>query len=97
MAAVFNARLDDALPGLRLSTDLLDVVNSQRSRWADVELPPSVGGEVAEALRREIGTAFVGGFRVLMVIAAALCFLSSMTAWLTIDRASAGRKSLPRG
>jgi ABC-type multidrug transport system fused ATPase/permease subunit len=80
----FNRELDHRLvrpdipPEVRLSID------EQRVRLAGARLPASMDDETRVALRQAINESFVGGFRMVMMMAVGLALASALCAWLMI-------------
>jgi EmrB/QacA subfamily drug resistance transporter len=81
----FNSSLDDHLTNLELPAGVRTHVDEQRIKLAGAEPPAGLGGAARDALEWAIGDAFVSGFRLVMLIAAALALASALVAWLTIE------------
>lgn len=77
----FNARLQ----ALDLPTETRAALESQTSRLATINIPDELNGETKQAIKRAVEESFVGGFRVVILIAAALALVSSLFAWLLIE------------
>lgn len=84
MTLTFNARLDVELGNLDIPPDLAGTVVAQRQKLAGISIPGSQAGAAAAALKHAIDASFVSGFRVVMLISAALSLLSAGSAWLFI-------------
>jgi EmrB/QacA subfamily drug resistance transporter len=82
----FNARLRP----LNLSDAARAELASQESRLAAVRPPPELGGDAKLAVERAVEDSFVAGFRVVLLICAALALTSALCAWLLIE-GGAGR------
>ncbi len=91
LSDVFQARLEDALAHASLPAGLADAVFAQRSKLAAITAPASADSAVAAQVRGLVGSAFVAGFRVVMLLSAGLALASALTAWLLI----AGRPASP--
>jgi EmrB/QacA subfamily drug resistance transporter len=77
----FNARL---LP-LNLPAEAHAALGTQASRLATVSIPEQLNDETKQAVRRAVEESFVGGFRVVVLICAALALVSGLCALLLIE------------
>ena len=77
----FNARLRP----LNLSDAARAELASQESRLAAVRPPQELSGDARLAVERAVEDSFVVGFRVVMLICAALALASALFAWLLIE------------
>lgn len=77
----FNARLRP----LNLSDGARAELASQESRLAAVRPPEELDDEAKLAVVRAVDDSFVAGFRVVIVICAALALASALCAWLLIE------------
>jgi predicted MFS family arabinose efflux permease len=77
MLRTFGGRLDRILPAAPLSAQTKSAMSSQRTRLAAVSLSASADPAERSRARAVVSEAFVGGFRRVMLIAAALAVLSS--------------------
>ncbi len=77
----FNARL----PSLDLPAETRAALEAQTSRLATITIPDELKGETKQAIKRGIEESFVSGFRVVILIAAALSLMSALFAWLLIE------------
>ena len=93
MNMAFNARLDVELGRLNLPADVISAVVSQRQKLAGISLPHHQVEATAAALKHAIDASFVSGFRLVMLISAALSLLSAGAAWFFIPGKAAD--SLP--
>ena len=89
MSNAFDHTLDEQLAVLDLPVPLQRAVAEQRHKLAAIEVPEGVDAATAAAVREAVGTAFVAGFRQVMLVCAALALLSAASAALLI-RARAG-------
>jgi EmrB/QacA subfamily drug resistance transporter len=91
---VFGATLDRRLAELGLAPELRRLMQDQVPRLAEATVPPEIGGAERQRLARVLAESFVRSFRVTMLIAAGLAFLSAVCARLTIGpaQAAAGRR-----
>jgi len=85
MAYAFNRALDQGLATLALPPDALQAVEKQRDKLAGIEVPSDIELPVRTALQQAIGESFVHGFRVVMVLGAALSFASGGLAFARIS------------
>ena len=81
----FNSSLDSHLVALHVSPTVRHLIDAQRSRLANAEVPASVSGSLHIALQRAIAESFVAGFRLTMFICALLALTSALCAWLMIS------------
>ena len=84
MTLVFNARLRVELGNLDLPADLIATVVAQRQKLAGISIPHGAAEAAAASLRHAIDASFVSGFRLLMLVSAALSLLSAGIAWIFI-------------
>ena len=77
----FNARL----PSLDLPVETRVALEAQTSRLATITIPDELKGETKQVIKRGIEESFVSGFRVVILIAAALSLMSALFAWLLIE------------
>ncbi len=93
LLAGFGAGLDARLAGLDLPAAARDALASDRIRLAAMPVPAGLGADLAAAVRGAIVDAFVAGFRLVMLLAAALSLLGALGAALSIE----GRASRAEG
>jgi EmrB/QacA subfamily drug resistance transporter len=77
----FNARLQS----LDLPSEARVELEAQESRLATISIPEGLKNETKQAVERSIEESFVSGFRVVILIASALAFMSALFAWLLIE------------
>ena len=85
MVAVFGAQLQKGLSSLTLPPDAQEAIEAQRNDLANLQPPASLEGERRAAVERVVDEAFVGAFRVVMLLAAGLAFLGGVVAIFTIE------------
>jgi hypothetical protein len=75
---------------LSLPPEAVQAVEKQRDKLAGIELPDSLDSRTRSALQQVIGESFVEGFRVVMILGAALSFASAGLAlvWISGNAAS---------
>lgn len=93
----FSAELSARLGDLELDPSTQLAIESRRVELAALEVPSAVEGETRAAVGRAIDAAFVAGFRVAMLVAAALALLSAFFAAWLIKPISAGTATDPKG
>jgi len=81
----FNHELDFRLTNLDLSDGIRQALDAERIKLAGAEIPSKVAGETRAHLRDAINGAYLAGFRLVMIIAAALALASSLVAALMIQ------------
>ena len=96
VAGAFGRALDERLATIPLSPADRAAIWAQRSRLAGAEPPPGVEGGARAAVERAIDEAFVGGFRLAMIIAAGLALASALSAALLIEGKGAPAPQSPR-
>ena len=89
LAHVFEASLHDALAHAGLPKGVADAVFEQRRKLAAIAAPADAASAVAAQVHAVVGTAFVAGFRAVMLIGAGLALASAASAWWLIS----GRKA----
>ena len=81
MVAAFSHSLDQSLAGLKLNADVVHQLESNAARLGSLDAPSSADPQAATAIRAAVGTAFVFGFRLIMLLCAALAMASATVAW----------------
>lgn len=84
MTAAFARNLNDKLRAFNLTTETRAALEAQTSRLATINIPGELSLETKQAIKRSIEESFVSGFRVVILIAAALALISALFAWLLI-------------
>jgi len=95
MAGVFARNYSDALRPLDMPAEARAGLEAQASRLADISLPESLKPETGRAVKRVVEESFVSGFRVVMLIAAALALASAFAALLLIEGRRRGARPVP--
>jgi EmrB/QacA subfamily drug resistance transporter len=89
MLQTFGRSLDRRLVSVSARIDISEEVRhsllDQRVKLAGVELPKNLKPETQSQLAQAVSDAFISGFRVIMLVAAALALGSSLSAWLLIE------------
>jgi len=87
MVWAFRARFDRALELLSLPSQLLQDLRANDTKLAGLEAPASLDPNTKAALTNMIRQAFVFGFRIIMLLCAALSVASAVVAWMMLPRA----------
>jgi EmrB/QacA subfamily drug resistance transporter len=85
MTAAFARNFNSSLRALDLPAETRDALEAQTSRLATISIPDELKGETKQAVERAVQESFVSGFRVVILIAAALALASGFFAWLLIE------------
>jgi EmrB/QacA subfamily drug resistance transporter len=88
MASAFDSSLNQSLANLSLPPTVFHQIQAQEVKLAGLQLPPDLGPSAGAAIRGLTGEAFVFGFRLVMLICAALSAAGAAVAWLLIPEAS---------
>jgi hypothetical protein len=86
MVKAFGARLDHSLARLSVSPTILHQLQTDEIKLAGLEVPTDLNTATKNAIKKSIGEAFVFGFRIVMLICAALSLASAVVAWLMIPK-----------
>jgi hypothetical protein len=89
MLASFGSALEAHMARIDLPADAAAAIRDRRASLAAMSLPPELDAQ-REALRAAIADAFIGGYRLVMAIAAGLALASAGVAWLMIRPTSHG-------
>ncbi len=84
MAKAFGSRLDSSLNHLPLPPGVLQEIHSNEIKLAGWRAPAGLNPALKAAINESIGKAFVYGFRIVMLICAALSVGGAVVAWLMI-------------
>ncbi|MCA1817361.1 MAG: MFS transporter, partial [Acidobacteria bacterium] len=96
MTGVFERNFNSRLLTLNLPAESRAALGTQTSRLATINIPNELQGETKQAIGRAVEESFVSGFRVVVLIAAALALASGLFAWLLIEgRARPVRETPP--
>jgi EmrB/QacA subfamily drug resistance transporter len=85
MLHVFERRLDEGLRRSGVRPELAAAIGSQATRLAAVPIPGTATSPEREKARAAVTSAFVAGFRRVMLVGAALALLAAATAWWLIE------------
>jgi EmrB/QacA subfamily drug resistance transporter len=84
MIHVFKLNLNRGLTDANLPGSVAELIQSQSTRLAAIDIPKSLNTETQRLIRRTIDESFVSGFRQVMLIGTALAIASAVTALLSI-------------
>jgi hypothetical protein len=85
MAGAFARNFNARLQSIDLPAEARAALEAQTGRLAAITIPDGLKVETQQAIGRAVAESFVGGFRVVVLIAAALALASSLCAWLLIE------------
>ncbi len=85
MVLVFNSALDGRLEPLNLTPQVQETLLAERGNLAGMSVPEDVAPELKTGLEAAIDRSFVAGFRIIMLVTAALAVAGALTAWLMIE------------
>ena len=86
MVNAFGSRLHHSLADLTLPPSVMQVVQADEIKLAGLQVPAGLNSRTEAAIKESVGQAFVFGFRIVMLISAALAVASAAVAWLTIPK-----------
>jgi len=86
LVSAFSSRLDRQLARLPIPPEVFRHIQANETRLAALEVPAGLDSATTTAVRSAISHAFVAGFRLIMLLCAALAFAGSMVAWRLIPR-----------
>ena len=86
MLHVFKASLDRHLHEAALSPSIVEPVRAQSSKLAAIEVPKDRDQSNQQSVRQAIDESFVDGFRVVMLIGAALAVAGAITALIFVGK-----------
>jgi EmrB/QacA subfamily drug resistance transporter len=81
MVKTFGAHLDQSLS---LPANFVQTIEAEKIKLAGMSLPADIDPRTRASVMEAIGTAFVFGFRIIMLICAALAAVSVVVAWMMI-------------
>ncbi|HYY59397.1 MAG TPA: MFS transporter [Pyrinomonadaceae bacterium] len=85
MTGVFVRNLNDRLRPLDIPVETRAALEAQTSRLAAISVPDELKDETKGSIKRAVEESFVAGFRVVILMAAALALVSALFAWLLIE------------
>src|SRR5499427_3241254 len=84
MLHAFNSALGRRLDNLDLSPEARRQLDNDRAKLAAMDPPSALSPEIAASVRRTIADSFIGGFRWVLMVAAALAVLGALIASMAI-------------
>jgi EmrB/QacA subfamily drug resistance transporter len=84
MLHAFNGYLDRGMDAAGVPPEVRELLKGERIKLAGAEIPESLGQKVRTELQRLVRNSFVGGFDILLYLAAGLSLLSAAVGWGTI-------------
>jgi len=84
MVAAFERTLHDSLESLNLPPNIVQEIRSNAARLGAINLPANLDAQITTVTRRAIAVSFVSGFRIIMLICAALAAGSAGISWRMI-------------
>jgi len=90
--SVFESSLASHLAGLHLASATQQMIDAQLTKLVGIAIPAGVSNQLHAVLERAIDESFVAGFRVVMLICAALAAASALSALLLIEGKRSGTK-----
>ena len=85
LVLAFSSGLDHRMASLTMPAQTRQVIDEQRIRLVDLQLPADIGDEMGAKIRRAAKESFVAGFRLVALGGAAVALASAACAWLTIE------------
>jgi hypothetical protein len=85
MTGAFARNFNSRLQALNLPAETRARLEAQTSRLATINIQDELDGETKQAVERAVEESFVGGFRVVILVATALALASGFFAWLLIE------------
>ncbi len=85
MVSVFATSFANDLTSLPLSASQRLALSAQTGQLTDIRIPTNLSPVIYNRVLQAVDIAFIAGFRVVMLIAAALALASALCAWLLIE------------
>ena len=92
MVSAFSSHFNRGVAGLQLSPDTVQNLQSNETKLAALSVPVGIDPPTATKITGEIDQSFVFGFRLVMLICAAMSLVSALFAWRLI---AVGAKQTP--
>ena len=97
VAGMFGGALDDRLDRIELPAAARADLDAQGDRLAGAEVPDGLDAATGAATARAVDEAFLGGFRLVMLIAAGMAAASAAVAFFLIEGKAPRADTAPRG
>ena len=95
MLGLFERGLDRRLAGLDLPPAAQRAIAGQREKLTALKIPAALDEPARQRVRSAVDGAFLGGFRGVMLLAAGLALLASLSAWRMIEGDRSPRSAEP--
>ncbi|SRR6266498_859159 len=94
MLHTFSQNFGSRLVNIKIPDETRHSLYEQRVKLSGIEMPPEMDEETRKQLKNAVADSFLSGFRLIMLIAAALSLASAASTWLMIrdDRRVDGKK-----
>ena len=91
----FSRRFEERLASIDTPAEVRQALLEQRVKLGGLEVPANIAASSRTLIEQAVADSFVGGFRLVMFVAAGLSLASAGSAWLMIGRRERYDKSLP--
>ncbi|HKG48071.1 MAG TPA: MFS transporter [Pyrinomonadaceae bacterium] len=91
MLHVFSQSLGSRINEIQMDGQLRHSIYEQRVRLAALEVPPNTDSATLEKIKVAIAESFVSGFRMIMIVSAALAVASGTSSWFFIRKSRLAR------
>jgi EmrB/QacA subfamily drug resistance transporter len=81
----FSNSMQDATAQMHLTSEVKANIEHHEAELAAMKTPQNVDAATKSEIKRAINESFLDGFRMVMIVAAGLAFMSSMAAWKMIE------------
>jgi len=85
VAGAFERSLEDRISDLNLPPDVRAAVTAEEDRLAAADAPEGLNADTTAAVNDAYDRAFLSGFRLAMIVAAAMAALSALAAWWLVE------------
>ena len=89
MVAAFSHSLRQSLEGQHADKHIISQLESNATKLGELDAPPNQDSETRAKIRVAVAQSFVFGFRIIMLLCAALAVASAVAAWGMVPRAPA--------
>ena len=86
MVKAFGSRLDHSLAEFLLQPAVFQAIHGEETKLAGLQVPAGLDPDTTVAIKKSVAEAFVFGYRIVILISAALAVASAVTAWLMIPK-----------
>jgi EmrB/QacA subfamily drug resistance transporter len=86
MVRAFSSNLNHRLAHLSLPPSILQNIQTDETKLAGLQVHASLSPDTREAIKESVGTSFVFGFRIIMLICASLSATSATVAWRMVRK-----------